>query len=156
MNRSVSGRITALTFAVALSGLGASAQAQVSGLTVAPAGPTTPDAQPATLERLQGGTWMTAASTLLDASGNFGFQGLTPGAYRVSAAGPQGACYVGTQGAPLTVNGRAGGTVSATCAPLPTSTLLAAVITVQIGPGAITGSCPACGKSATSSKNNAR
>ncbi len=156
MNRSVSGRITALTFAVALAGFGTSAQAQVSGLTVAPPVLTTPDVQPATLERLQGGTWMTVASTPLDPSGNFGFQNLTPGAYRVSAAGPQGPCYVGTQGAPLTVNGRAGGTVSATCAPLPASTLLAAVITVQIGPGTLTGSCPACGKSSTTSKNNAR
>lgn len=113
---------------------------------------TNPDTSLASLERLEGGQWLPLASTPIDAAGNFEFVGLTPGAYRVCAAGEQGACFAGNATSPLGMTGRAAAPLSAACAASDVQ------IALQFTPSAMKGNCRGCGsgKSAASGTNNAR
>jgi hypothetical protein len=112
---------------------------------------TEPDGPWATLEQQGSSGWTPLASTAIDPKGTFSFDNVGPGTYRVCGEAAVGACY-----AEVPLPGKVGGSASATC-PAPTGSRgPATVLTVKIGPGTVTGDCPTCGKSATSSKNNAR
>ena len=117
---------------------------------------TYPDDTLATLERREGGQWVPLASTPIYADGSFEFVSLVPGQYRVCATAPEGvggACFAGTETSPITLPARSGAPVTASCG-LTAATSIQ--IAVRAGPATLSGDCTGCGKSSTTSKNNAR
>ncbi len=128
-----------------------------SATAFAPAPPSathTPDQSMATLEQLRGGVWQAVASAALDSEGNFTFTVPLAGEYRICVQGPsESACRTVPMRAPAPADGIS---VSASCPAQPGSDTPPALLKVKLTATTLGGICATCGKSVTTSTNNAR